>query len=96
MCSPIYSRARSSGFLFCHSGAAALRMLARSGWSLDGKHVALVQRCEHTRQQRPVGPYPAHLFTEDLDGAASLKGINLPRMILLGGRHAGIAVFQCM
>ena len=32
---------------------------------------------------RPIGPHPAHLLTEDLDGACDLQGVNLGSMILL-------------
>ena len=59
------------------------------------EHVALVERRDRAGELRPVGPHPAHLFAEDFDGAGSLKGVDLPGMILLGGRHAGIAVFHC-
>jgi hypothetical protein len=43
---------------------------------------------------RPIGPCTTNLFTEDCSGAGSLKGVNLPGMILHGGGQAGIAVFQ--
>jgi hypothetical protein len=54
----------------------------------------MIERSNRTGELRPIRPYSAYLFTEDLDNARGPQGVNLPSMILLGIRRAGIAVFQ--
>jgi hypothetical protein len=60
----------------------------------NSEHVVLVERRNRTGELWPIGPCPAHLFTEDLDGVCGLQGLNLRSMILFGGGDARIAVFQ--